>query len=181
MILNLALLCLTVAAEPGGPTRVEDVFAWLQGGKETQPSSIELSQDELNKFLGRAAEEGRLGPVRAISARFLEGDVEVVAAVDPEEINLASNQSLQEMMRSLFAGPQQVRILGSLSSESGTGRFEAKEVQLNGLTLPPSALSLLIQSLGKRLDPPLEGAETFALPFDLDRIEVLPGRVRLSR
>jgi hypothetical protein len=159
------------------------IAAITQRGSEQKkgatPSSVTLTQDELNSwFMFRSARYLPAGVSTPSVALIGEGSMRGTATLDLDAVaRKRSNNPLDPL--SYVFGRVPVAVTGKLHARDGMGRFDVQSAEVANIPVPKSILQELLsyyatspeQPDGIRLD------DAFALPANIQRIDVAPGQM----
>ena len=151
----------------------------IDGRKGTPPSSVTLTQDELNSwFTFRSTRYLPAGVSKPSVALIGGGSMRGAATLDLEAVARKRSGNPLDPLSYLF-GRVPVTVTGTLRARDGMGRFDVQSAELAGIPVPKTILQELLsyyatspeQPDGIRLD------DAFALPANIQRIDVAPGQM----
>jgi hypothetical protein len=153
-----------------------------QRGNETNkgnPSSVTLTQDELNSwFLYRGPRYLPAGVSKPSVALMSAGSMRGTATLDLEAVARRRSGNPLDPLSYLF-GRVPVTVTGTLRTRDGMGRFEVQSADVSGIPVPKSILQELISYYATSPEQPdgIQLDEAFALPANIQRIDVGPGQM----
>jgi hypothetical protein len=183
-------LAVAVSAAPGAvesrqaaDALSKKIAAITQKGSEPRdgapPSSVTLTQDELNSwFLFRSGRYLPTGVTKPTVALIGGGSMRGTATLDLDAVARKRSSNPLDPLSYLF-GRVPITVTGTLHARNGIGRFDVQSAELGSIPIPKSILQELLsyyatspeQPEGIRLDDP------FALPANIQRIDVAPGQM----
>ena len=72
-----------------------------------------------------------------------------------------------------------VEIKVQSSSARGKGYVKVLSAKVNGITLPDSLVSSLLGKVGKKQRPPIDFSGLMSLPYGIQKVDLLPGAVKV--
>lgn len=168
--------------QPPDPALADSMAEKLRSISEGDvgPEGIEVSQEEFNAFLvhhiGHQLPEGVIGPW----VRFTEGLIWAGAQLD---LDILRARMPESSMSQFLSGRVPVELSATLKAEGGVGRIELQTVTLSGIPLPAAFVQELVTANTKTPDRPngIRMDEPFKLPYEIDSVQTLEGRLLLRR
>jgi hypothetical protein len=176
--LHILLFLACNLAFGGDARKVERIFLILQTGAPGQTHTI--TEADLNAYLAEELAKQSQQPVKEFSVILLEGTFSANATVDMDDVELDEDSMMTMLFRSVLSGEQLVFLKGKVTTSNHVGRYETLEASLNGVTIPSSLVNMLLGSLGKRLEPPIDPTKPFDLPYGIREARLLPGKLVIS-
>lgn len=157
---------------------LEEIEADYESGKRNSRTYV-VSEADLNAFLAARVQEEQRKGVEGIQVRL--GNRAFVTELDlnMDELELKDDAMTLALFRSVLSGRRKLEVEGDLTTLDGKGRFEVRAARLNGVSLPPALLTLILSTVGKQLDPPFDPTEPFDLPYGIEEIQVEPRKVTI--
>ena len=147
--------------------------------KGTPPSSVTLTQDELNSwFLFRSTRYLPAGVSKPSVALIGSGSIRGTATLDLEAVARKRSGNPFDPLSYLF-GRVPVTVTGTLRTREGMGRFDVQSADLSGIPVPKTILQELLSYYASSPEQPdgIRLDEAFALPANIQRIDVAPGQM----
>jgi len=159
------------------------IAATTQRGNEPRkaaaPSSVTLTQDELNSwFLFRSGRYLPAGVSKPSVALIGGGAMRGTATLDLEAVARKRSGNPLDPLSYLF-GRVPVTVTGTLRTRDGMGRFDVQSADVSGIPVPKTILQELLSYYATSPEQP-EGIsldDAFALPANIQRIDVAPGQM----
>ncbi len=145
---------------------------------ESEPADIEISDEEFNAFIvhrmGHRLPEGVVEP----RVRFTAGLGWAEAELD---LDILRARMPESSMARLLSGRVPVVLSVALKAGGGIGQLELETVTLGGFPLPSSFVQELVTANTKTPERPdgIRLDEPFALPYGIDSVRILEGRLLL--
>jgi len=189
VIVSLLICFLGLAnAEPRAQKQVpgstiEKVMARVKGRAKDAPvnrkhlKQFTVSEEELNAYIATVIDSKEKKQVESANVHLPEKNKLVVICV--AKINLG--KALGRAFKSGDLGLEQnVRVEATWVSAKGKGFFKIQSVALDGFTLPASLTDNLIKRIAAKQKPPIDPTKFLPLPYGIDRIEILPGKIKIK-
>lgn len=138
---------------------------------------LELEEADLNAFLAEQLIENPQDGVEQLTVQLKPGSFITQLKVDMDKIEMQDDSLSATLFRNLLQGVQDVMLEGVLDVQNGIGRYSTQKASLNDVPLPASLVDSLLQSLGKKQEPPFDPTEPFSMPYDIQSVEFLAGKV----
>ena len=148
-------------------------------GSKGSPSSVTLTQDELNSwFVYRSPRYLPTGVSKPTVALIGEGSMRGTATLDLEAVARKRSKNPFDPLSYLF-GRVPVTVTGVLRTRNGMGRFDVQAADLAGIPVPKTILQELLSYYATSPEQPdgIQLDEAFALPANIQRIDVAPGQM----
>ena len=183
-------LAFTVSAAPGAvesrqaaDALSKKIAAITQRGSEQRdggaPSSVTLTQDELNSwFLFRSAKYLPAGVTKPSVSLIGGGSMRGTATLDLDAVARKRSSNPLDPLSYVF-GRVPVTVTGTLHARNGMGRFDVQSAELASIPIPKTILQELLSYYAASAEQP-EGIrleDPFALPANIQRIDVAPGQM----
>lgn len=186
----LLALCISCRASVPIPPDAMRAVGILEDGrrKVLVPGEYELSESEINSavsyYVAKDKEASRW--VRSASVKLKDGklfDVDVNAGFGPELLEKVDAQAkgfVVTTLSKLLRSENSVHVECFFTSAKGKGFFQVRKAKLNGLPLPESIVQKVLDLAGPRIKPPVDFHTLFKLQNGVEKVEILPGRVRFK-
>ena len=148
-------------------------------GSKGSPSSVTLTQDELNSwFVYRSPRYLPTGVSKPTVALIGEGSMRGTATLDLEAVARKRSWNPFDPLSYLF-GRVPVTVTGVLRTRNGMGRFDVRAADVAGIPVPKTILQELLSYYATSPEQPdgIQLDEAFALPANIQRIDVAPGQM----
>lgn len=166
---------ITLIAQQGATARTDDRRTPPAGSRRTP-----LSEGEVNSWFAYRAPQYLPAGVSQPSLTMIgNGTVKGEAVVDLDAMGRRRAGGSVLSPWSLLGGRVPVSVLGTLSTRDGQGRFELQQAEVAGVPVPSALLEELISYYARTPEHP-EGvrlSQSFDLPANIRRIEVVPGQM----
>ena len=178
----LLLLAIFFPAYGGDPaSRVNQVLEQLKNPKQQAVrETFILTQDEVNSWSSIAiGSKKRLG-VQSLLLDFREGgqfQVQTCLNMGEVEVQGFSIQLFQALLR----GDQEFVLEGRLSCAQGRATATVQRALINDVPIPKILVDAVIGYLSQKQPPHLNLSQPFNLPFGIQDIQIVEGRVIISR
>ena len=162
------------------------------GGSGGKIRSFDFTEGEGNGFIRRLiqrdsgkASDGTI-TLRSAVVRLKDGrraEAAAVVAFDAGALKLLGmerNSLLGRILRRCAGGDSSVELECLISSAKGSVFVRVLRLKLKGVQLPDAAVRTLLKLAGKKQNPPVDFDRPFPLQNGIEKIEVLPGRLRLE-
>lgn len=143
------------------------------------PSSVTLTQDELNSwFVYRSPRYLPTGVSKPTVSLIGEGSMRGTATLDLEAVARKRSKNPFDPLSYLF-GRVPVTVTGVLRTRNGMGRFDVRAADVAGIPVPKTILQELLSYYATSPEQPdgIQLDEAFALPANIQRIDVAPGQM----
>jgi hypothetical protein len=148
-------------------------------GSKGSPSSVTLTQDELNSwFVYRSPRYLPAGVSKPTVALIGQGSMRGTATLDLEAVARKRSKNPFDPLSYLF-GRVPVTVTGVLRTRNGMGRFDVQAADVAGIPVPKTILQELLSYYASSPEQPdgIQLDEAFALPANIQRIDVAPGQM----
>lgn len=166
-----------------GPGEVERVFAEIIRDSHRPRAPVKqhrLSESDVNAYVALRLREEDPPGVEQILLGLREKDrIDTRMLVDVDELGLADQPGAAGWLASLMSGLQRLEFEGRLTSGDGIASYQIQSVRLNGIPIPVVLVESLLDSWGKRLQPPIDFSRPFALPYKIREIRIGQSQVTI--
>jgi hypothetical protein len=152
----------------------------IQARQVKRGSAVTFSSAEINAWARVKVPETVPEGIRDEQVDLGEGYASGFAIVDFLKMRQAKGQSVNWLMTRLLEGERPLRV--SVTLESGGGRCIVRltRVEVSNIAATASVLDFLIKTFFMPLYPDAKINEPFDLDFDIDRIDLHSGSVRVT-
>ena len=192
LILFLALVVTVVgspsltaqpASSAGAAGEVERVLGELviNSVREEVPKRVyRLSETDLNSYLTTKLEKADRKGLESISVRLKQGSFVTVVTVNMDEVQFKEQSLTASLLSGLLRGAHTLEVEGQLQVQEGVGKYQVQQASLDGIALPASVMEMVVSTLGRQQDPPLDLAEPFPMPYGISTVDVQPGQLTIE-
>ena len=169
---------LVCAAVVWGATGAAAKFHALATGAYPHGSRVPISMREFNAYLATEIPD-IVGPgVRNARVETTGGNVvRGTADIDFLKVRQTHGERPGWLMSQLLAGERPVAITVRVTSAHGTVRVDVLKVAIGGVVAEGKTLDFLISNFVIPTFPDVKVGKDFALDYNIDRLEILPGQV----
>ncbi|MSO20114.1 MAG: hypothetical protein EXQ56_06555 [Acidobacteria bacterium] len=158
--------------KPGIPGNIESMTV--------SPDRIHVSQQESNSLLALDLAGAYPNGVSAVEVEFQSGRVLGTAQLDFDLLKQSAPTPVPLVWQYLLFGQHALRVEGQLSGTNGQGEFKLEAVTLNGYPVPQILIDALMSIFMTPRFPSVKLDEPFSLPYSIDSLTVLPGRIEVA-
>lgn len=152
--------------------RIQDIRqSELDTGRAPGQDTIRVSEIEMESFVLFWMEEEIPPRVDSIDVRVTDGVISAETELTFDEENRTGNV----IVDTLFEGTHTFFAEGALSGDDGRGRFELREVRLDGLPIPLVVVDLLVEGFVKSKYPDVDLDAPFTIPWGIEQVRLTPG------
>ncbi|MDX1980081.1 MAG: hypothetical protein SFV51_07425 [Bryobacteraceae bacterium] len=177
------LLLLVLPARPASnldKLPVAKRMEMIEKGKVDAGARIRFGESELNVYLSQKVKEVVPRGLRNPRVQIGDGKATAHALADFVKMRHARGEQMGWLMRKLLEGEHQLTIIGTLESGAGRGRVDIEQVEIGGTSLKGRTLDLLIRTFLTPLYPQAKPGQSFELGYDMERIDLKPGRAEVT-
>jgi hypothetical protein len=179
-LLLLAASALTVFAADSALERANAKLDRLTGYEAKPGERIVFTPAEIDAWvrdgLPKVVPQGIREPHIELGVDTLSAS----AMVDFLKMEQARGKDLGWAVSKLIEGERPLKVSLRLSSGDGKCTVFVTRVELSGVAVEGAVLDFLIRTFYLPLDPDAKIGEPFDLDFDIDRIDIRPGGVRVT-
>jgi hypothetical protein len=171
-----------VSAWAAGPAGAEAKFHALETGSYPRGARVQFTTGEIDAYLRKVIPEV-IGPgVRNVRIEAGMGNVvRGFADIDFLRVRQAHGEKPNWLITQLLAGERPVEITVRITSGHGDARVDVVRVAISGVVAEGRTLAFLITNFVLPTFPDIKVGKSFALAYDIDRLEVRPGLVTVVR
>jgi hypothetical protein len=197
--LGLVLLLVAQAGAPAGarPTPVRPGLSWddadvvertlrridrrLRSGRPASERPVVVTERQLNSFVNLSLAERIPAEVSGLELHLGQGRLTARANVDMDRLRGRIPEGGASTLLSLFllSGTVPVDLRARVEGAAGVGHVELEEVQIGGVSMPPSVLVQAVRYATRSAEQPdgVDITAPVALPWTARRVRVEPGRL----
>ena len=171
------------ASSAGAAGEVERVLGELviNSVREEVPKRVyRLSETDLNSYLTTKLEKADRKGLESISVRLKQGSFVTVVTVNMDEVQFKEQSLTASLLSGLLRGAHTLEVEGQLQVQEGVGKYQVHQASLDGIALPVSVMEMVVSTLGRQQDPPLDLAEPFPMPYGISTVDVQPGQLTIE-
>jgi len=147
----------------------------------TSAGSVNFTEQEVNSWLALDLSGSYPDGVSDVSVQLQRNNAVVLAKVDFDRLKLSVPNLLPDLMQYLFTGVHDVRVEGTISGQAGRAEYNIESVTLDEVPLPSFMVEMILERVLRRRFPGKNIESPFTLPFAIDRLSILPGRIEVLR
>jgi len=168
------LACAALATVPGAGAK----FHALAVGAYPRGSRVTVGNAEFNAYLATEVPH-MIGPgVRNARVETAAGDiVRGTADIDFLKVRQAHGEAPGWLLSQLLSGERPVAITVRVTSGNRKARVDVLKVAISGVVAEGRTLDFLISNFVVPTFPEVKVGKEFALDYNIDRLEVFPGKV----
>ena len=137
----------------------------------------EFTEAEIDAFLQHEISQHYPQGVRQIQFRFQQNQLSARALVDFDAMQADSAASRKSLVWALLHGERWVEVSGKLTGENGLGRYDILGIRIGDQEIPRVLIDLLLDHYVLPKYPGAGPNTDFDLPFNIQSIELMPGKV----
>jgi hypothetical protein len=145
--------------------------------KPESPRQVEMTQQEIESFLHFEMTPLYPKGVTDIRVKLQVQAISASAKVNFDELPSSGSSSRNPLVKALLRGEHQIEVSGRIDTRNGLGRYEILSVRLDRNEIPKPLVDLLLQKLVLARYPDAGPNRDFKLPFGIERIDVLEGKL----
>jgi hypothetical protein len=145
--------------------------------KVRSPKTLEFSQKEIDSFLHYEVSQFYPQGLQEVHVKLLNDLLSANAKINFDEIQSTENSAGNTWISSIFSGVHTLEATGKIKTNNGAGSYDILGVRLDQKEIPKPLVSLLITKLVLPKYPEAKPNTNFELPYKINRIEILPGKL----
>jgi hypothetical protein len=116
---------------------------------------------------------------KKIPAKLDSVDVQLAPAdvATDTQITLGANTTGTYIVDRIIQGTHRLFVKGKFTGSAGKGKFDLESVRVDRLPVPVFLAQLVFNKLVKPMMPQADIREPFQLPFGIDSVAIVPGKV----
>ncbi|PIU18767.1 MAG: hypothetical protein COT16_01150 [Elusimicrobia bacterium CG08_land_8_20_14_0_20_44_26] len=147
--------------------------------------TIEITESELVRYVTESArKKSGKASLHSFEINFLKNNIfELNAAVDfdlSEFFETEKNPLINKILKKSKDIKNTVYIKARVSSAKGKGIIIVNTIKINGIKLPDGMVSDALLKIGQKQNPPVDPRMLMPLPYGIQKIEILPGKIVLK-
>src|SRR2546427_6002645 len=140
-------------------------------GHKRGGSRVELSEEELESYVVYSLKEDIPGQIDSIDVQLAPDTVG-----SETQITFMSNATGNPVVDALVGGTHNLFLKGKLTGRDGRGKFDLKEVQVDGIPVPNVLIQALLKRYVKPKYPEVDLNEPFDLPWEIQELKLENGK-----
>jgi hypothetical protein len=164
--------------------KVESIFASIEarnGTTEEPGPRYKITEPELNSYLSALVEKENIKAVEALFVKLRNGSFSTYAVVNVDNVPKKDKDSVTRvLMQTILAGRQYLSADGLLDAHNSLGQYTLTSARINEVEIPTPLVNTLINTAGKRQNPPFDLSKPFKLPFGIREAEIKSGYLEVS-
>ena len=167
------------AADPAA-LKVQRDFDRIKSGKVPRGSVFVFSEAEMNAWVRYKLPSIVPRGVRNPRLELGNGTATANALVNFLEVRNGQGVETNWLISKLIDGEKPVTVIAQIQSGGGKATVHLERVEISGLAISGSTLDFFITNFFRPLYPDAHIDEPFELDYNIDRIDVRPGQVRIA-
>ncbi len=160
------------------PEAVQRKLDLIDSGTAPPGSSFLFTSAELNAWARWKVPQIVPDGVRSPRLELTNGGTKAFALIDFVRTREGQGESTNWLMAKLIEGEKPVTVSARIDSGRGRAIVHLTGVEIGGVAVTGAPLDFLIDNFFRPLFPDAKIDQWFDLPGNLDRLEILPSRVR---
>ena len=179
--LLLVLLTFPLAYGTDPASQVNRVLEQLKNPKhEAVQETFILTQDEVNAWASvTMGSKKRLGVQSLVLDLRDGGQFQAKTRINMDEVEL-EDLGIQ-LFQALLSGDQEFIVAGKLTCSEGRGTATVQQAHINDVAIPAFLVDAVIRYLTQNQPPHVDLTKPFELPFGIQDIRIVEGRMIISR
>ncbi len=140
-------------------------------GHKRGGSQVELSEDELESYVLYSLKKDIPGQIDSIDVQLAPDTVG-----SETQITFTSNATGNPVVDALVGGTHNLFLKGKLNGHDGRGKFDLKEIQVDGIPVPNVLIQALLKRYVKPKYPEVDLNEPFDLPWEIQELKLENGK-----
>ncbi len=149
--------------------------------REFSGGVFEFSDREINSYLRYQLSALYPKGLDEVRVQILDDAVQVKAKVNFDDLQAGIKAGKVTVMSSLFSGVHEIELAGKLTARNGEGSYEILGFSLDRTEIPRPLIDLLVKKYVVPKYPDAAPDKIFALPYGIDRIECMQGKIAIYR
>ncbi|MBA3065901.1 hypothetical protein KJ633_04415 [bacterium] len=170
--------------------RLEKLADRIKSVKKSAPRSampgknIEVTEEELTKYImERAARKNGRASLYSLKINFLQNNIfDITAAIDFDLSGFFETEKrllIAKILGKSKGIKNTIYLKVQVASAKGKGILIVNTIKINGIKLPDGLVRESLIKIGKKQNPPVDPGMLTRLPYGIQKIEILPGKIRL--
>ena len=153
-------------------TKLNRIKDFIPAKKSGRNQTIYFTEDEINAWLALQVKFRAHPSLKNLMVALDDNHAVVTADIDFDHLNANSSTLLPKLIAIMFSGVHTITAHGKITSGNGQGMFEVDKASFDKLSIPAYLMKEIIAAVGLRQPHPIDPTKSYALPFDLDRLDV---------
>ncbi len=149
-------------------------FDKLTASGKHPSNTVEFRESEINSYLLHDMAEMFPKGLREVSIHPLDNSISANVRINFDEIENAEKNFL---ISALFRGEHDLEVTTSLKAQNHMGSYDLVGVRLDQKEIPKPLVDLLMQKFVLPKYPLAKPNTPFPLPYNIERIDFVPGRL----
>jgi hypothetical protein len=172
--LGFSLTARPSRAEADSCSRKLAQLASPEGGRPAKP--VEFKQSEIDAYVQHELAPQFPKGVEQVQIQLGQGSISANSRINFDELETSEGKK-NPLLAALFRGEHALAIVAGLKSQNGMGSYEVSKVILDDREIPKPLVDMLIQKYIVAKYPAAKPNTPFPLPYKIDRVDVLPGKL----
>jgi hypothetical protein len=148
---------------------------------ESSGDVFEFSDREINSYLRYQVSALYPKGLNEVRIQILDNAIRAEARINFDDLQAGIKAGKVTLMSSLFSGVHEVDLTGKLSARNGAGSYEILGFSLDHTEIPRPLIDLLVKKYLVPKYPEAAPDKTFALPYGIDKIECIHGKLAIYK
>lgn len=148
---------------------------------ESSGRFFEFSDREIDSYLYYQVAPVYPKGLDEVRVQILDKAIRAKAKVNFDDLQAGIKSGKVTVMSSLFSGVHQVVLTGELTARNGVGSYRILGLSLDQTEVPKPLIDLLVKRFLVAKYPEAAPDKAFALPYRIDRIECIQGKLAITR
>ena len=140
-------------------------------GHKRGGARVELSEEELESYVIYSLKDDIPGQIDSIDVQVAPDTVG-----SETQITFTSNATGNPVVDALVGGTHNLFLRGKLTGHDGRGKFDLKEVQVDGIPVPNVLIQALLKRYVKPKYPEVDLNKAFDLPWEIQELKLETGK-----
>jgi hypothetical protein len=164
------------AAAESCAAKLKRLEGFAAGSSRTKKQTTEFSENEINSYLALELSKNYHPSLKSLVIVLEESKLQGVASIDFDSLAMNSKTFLTKIMTRMFSGVHTLLVRGKLVTAEGKARFQLEEASFDDSALPNFLVEEIITAVGRKQKPPFDPMQPSKLPYDIQSVELHPGR-----
>jgi hypothetical protein len=144
--------------------------------KDGSSRKVEFRESEVDAYIQHELAPLFPNGLKRVDVQLLQGSVAANSLINFDEIESSSGGERNLLFSTLFRGEHTLDVVATLKTENHTGRYEIAKVSLDQQEIPKPLVDLLVQKYVVPKYPAAKPNTPFALPYNIEKVDLLPGK-----
>ncbi len=136
--------------------------------------TFSVSEKEVNAYLEVNRRRIFKSSAQTVRVRLLQDSLRVNATVDLGQADIRMSSLLAKAFLWILSGTHRLETEVSFTCKNRQGTYDFQSLKIDGIPLPLPVVRMVAAQIGRRQRTVILPAEPFALPFRIERCQILP-------